>query len=150
MATADGESYQLLDISHVRSAENLRRLVSQRFSIPQSSCAIFATEYGQTEHDEPLNNLRLSYIWRHRADAVGSVKIFVGGTGVSEARRLGTDRDSEEDERPLGMHRVVISRSRSKDEHGSNHASAGTSAHVDELSEYLQRWTILDVAELSV
>jgi hypothetical protein len=148
MATADGDAYQLLDITLVESAEDLRCLISQTFGILQSSCTIFRTEYGQTELEEPLTNLHLAYILRFRADAVGSVKIFVRVEGMSGVRQLGTP--SDEVERPLGLHGAAISRSRSIDGDVSNHPSAGALPQVDELSEYLQKWTVLDVEEKGI
>jgi hypothetical protein len=146
MATADGESYKFLDITTVESAEDLRRLISQTFSIPQSSCAIFRTEYGQSEHEQSLDNLRLTSILRSEAEAVGSVSIFVRGAGMSGVRQLGTD--NEEDERPLDTHGTAISGAGSKDGDVSHHASAGAPVQLEELSDYLQKWTVLDVEEI--
>ena len=84
LATADCWNYRMVDVTDVESASELRRLICHNIGLPDSEGAhIYLTELGKFEHDEPLDDLKLLTNKKLRADAAGTLKLFIrpGGFG---------------------------------------------------------------------
>ncbi|KAI9799182.1 MAG: hypothetical protein M1833_004222 [Piccolia ochrophora] len=86
MVTLDGWNYRLMDITDVDTAQALRDLFCQNLGIIDGDFAqIYLTEPGQRDFDEPLSDPLLSLSRNTKADAHGSLKLFIRGTTASAA-----------------------------------------------------------------
>lgn len=84
LATLDHWNYRMLDVTDIDSAHDLRQLVCINLGLPDSDgAAIYVTELGKFEHDEPLDDMKLLTNKRLRADAVGTLKLFVKPGGMA-------------------------------------------------------------------
>lgn len=84
LVTTDGWNYRLCDITDVDSAKEIKHIICQNFSLPDSgSVQLFITDLGRTEHDDVLDDQRLLAYKRTRADASGSLKFFLSAAGSS-------------------------------------------------------------------
>ncbi|KAK4166588.1 hypothetical protein QBC43DRAFT_13732 [Cladorrhinum sp. PSN259] len=93
LATADCWNYRMLDVTDVETAADLRQLVCVNvgFQPPEMEGAqLYLTELGKFEHDEePLDDVRLLTTKSQKADAAGSLKLFVLPGGAPPTRRAG-------------------------------------------------------------
>lgn len=89
LATLDYWNYRMVDVSDVESASDLRQLICVNLGLPDADGAeLYLTELGKFDHDDALDDNRLVAKKKSRADAAGSLKIFVrpgnmGGLGVN-------------------------------------------------------------------
>ncbi|KAJ0114416.1 MAP kinase kinase kinase mkh1 [Diaporthe amygdali] len=89
LATLDYWNYRMVDVSDVESAADLRTLICVNLGLPDADGAqLYLTELGKFDHDDALDDSRLVAKKKSRADASGSLKIFVrpgnmGGLGVN-------------------------------------------------------------------
>lgn len=89
LATLDYWNYRMVDVSDVESASDLRQLICVNLGLPDADGAeLHLTELGKFDHDDALDDNRLVAKKKSRADAAGSLKIFVrpgnmGGLGVN-------------------------------------------------------------------
>ncbi|KAG8157814.1 hypothetical protein KVR01_012476 [Diaporthe batatas] len=89
LATLDYWNYRMVDVSDMESASDLRQLICVNLGLPDADGAEFyLTELGKFDHDDALDDNRLVAKKKSRADAAGSLKIFVrpgnmGGLGVN-------------------------------------------------------------------
>ncbi|KKY36068.1 putative map kinase kinase kinase [Diaporthe ampelina] len=89
LATLDYWNYRMVDVSDVESASDLRQLICVNLGLPDADGAeLYLTELGKFDHDDALDDSRLVAKKKSRADAAGSLKIFVrpgnmGGLGVN-------------------------------------------------------------------
>ncbi|KAJ9193280.1 hypothetical protein DTO164E3_7975 [Paecilomyces variotii] len=75
--TADGWNYRLVDVTDLDSADALRRAICQNLGMSDwVNAQIFATEPGQTDHEEQLNDHAL-VSRRTKSDALGTMKVYV-------------------------------------------------------------------------
>ena len=91
LATLDGINYRLIDLTDISAPDLLRSHICQSLGIADSEYAqIYATELGQSEHDELVTDSTLS-LWRKtKADAQGTLKLFIKSPSAS-AISLGTN-----------------------------------------------------------
>lgn len=89
LATLDYWNYRMVDVSDVESASDLRQLICVNLGLPDADGAeLYLTELGKFDHDDALDDNKLVAKKKSRADAAGSLKIFVrpgnmGGLGVN-------------------------------------------------------------------
>lgn len=89
LATLDFWNYRMVDVSDMESASDLRTLICVNLGLPDADGAeLYLTELGKFDHDDALDDSRLVAKKKSRADAAGSLKIFVkpgnmGGLGVN-------------------------------------------------------------------
>lgn len=90
LATLDHWNYRMLDVTDIDSAHDLRQLVCFNLGLPGSEgAAIYVTELGKFEHEEPLDDMKLLTNKRLRADAVGTLKLFVKPGGLTNSPHPG-------------------------------------------------------------
>ncbi|KAK3985914.1 hypothetical protein QBC44DRAFT_145725 [Cladorrhinum sp. PSN332] len=93
LATADCWNYRMLDVTDVETAADLRQLVCVNVGLqpPELEGAqLYLTELGKFEHDEePLDDVRLLTTKSQKADAAGSLKLFVQPGGTPPMRQVG-------------------------------------------------------------
>ncbi|KAK3385074.1 hypothetical protein B0H63DRAFT_472301 [Podospora didyma] len=77
LATADHWNYRMVDVTDVETAAELRQVVCINLGLPVEGAHIYQTELGRFEHEEPLDDTKLTTVKKEKADAVGSLKWFV-------------------------------------------------------------------------
>lgn len=88
LATLDNWNYRMIDASDLTTAAELRHSICTNLGLPDADgAAVYITELGKFDHDEPLDDTQLMTDKKLRADAAGSLKVFVkpgtmGGLGV--------------------------------------------------------------------
>ncbi|ROW02531.1 hypothetical protein VMCG_06135 [Cytospora schulzeri] len=89
LATLDYWNYRMVDVSDVESASDLRQLICVNLGLPDADGAqIYLTELGKFDHEDQLDDSQLVANKKVRADAAGSLKVFVrpgnmGGLSVN-------------------------------------------------------------------
>lgn len=89
LATLDYWNYRMVDVSDVESAPDLRQLICMQLGLPDADGAqIFLTELGKFDHEDQMDDSQLVANKKVRADAAGSLKVFVrpgnmGGLAVN-------------------------------------------------------------------
>ncbi|KAK3348273.1 MIK1 protein [Neurospora tetraspora] len=95
LATLDHWNYRMLDVTDIDSAHDLRQLVCINLGLPDSEgAAIYVTELGKFDHEEPLDDMKLLTNKRLRADAVGTLKLFVRPGGMTNSPYPGNGTQS--------------------------------------------------------
>ncbi|KAK4227645.1 hypothetical protein QBC38DRAFT_526475 [Podospora fimiseda] len=93
LATADCWNYRMLDVTDVETAAELRQLVCVNVGLQPAElegAQLYLTELGKFEHDEePLDDVRLLTTKSEKADATGSLKLFVQPGGAQQMRQTG-------------------------------------------------------------
>ncbi|KAJ4387877.1 mitogen-activated protein kinase kinase kinase [Gnomoniopsis smithogilvyi] len=88
LATLDHWNYRMVDVSDLATPSELRNSICTNLGLPDAEGSeVFITELGKFDHDEPLSDTQLMTNKSLRADAAGSLKVFVlpgsmGGVGV--------------------------------------------------------------------
>lgn len=88
LATLDHWNYRMVDVSDLATAADLRHSICTNLGLPDGDGAsVYITELGKFDHDEPLSDGQLMTNKQLRADAAGSLKVFVrpgmmAGVGV--------------------------------------------------------------------
>lgn len=88
LATLDHWNYRMVDVSDIATASELRHSVCTSLGLPDADGAsVYITELGKFDHDESLSDDQLMTNKQLRADAAGSLKVFVrpgimAGVGV--------------------------------------------------------------------
>ncbi|KUI72495.1 MAP kinase kinase kinase mkh1 [Cytospora mali] len=78
LATLDYWNYRMVDVSDVESASDLRQLICINLGLPDADGAqVYLTELGKFDHEDPLDDSQLVANKKVRADAAGSLKVFV-------------------------------------------------------------------------
>lgn len=76
--TPDRWNYRLVDVTDVDSADIIRESISTALGgTGRELIQLYFTEAGQLDHDEPLSDNLLSMSRHSKADATGSLKLFV-------------------------------------------------------------------------
>ena len=84
--TPDHWNYRLVDITEIDRPSTLRNLICLELGIQDPEQAqIFATEAGQTEHEDALTDSKLVSFSRKHSDNLGSLKFFVRSPITSAA-----------------------------------------------------------------
>ncbi|KAK4461089.1 PaASK1 MAPKK kinase encoded by the PaASK1 protein [Cladorrhinum samala] len=102
LATADCWNYRMLDVTDVETALELRQLVCINVGLqpPELEGAqLYLTELGKFEHnEEPLDDSRLLTTKSQKADATGSLKLFVRPGGAPPPmRQIGANMTIDEE-----------------------------------------------------
>lgn len=88
LATLDNWNYRMVDVSDLETPTQLRHSICTSLGLPDAEgAAVYITELGKFDHDEVLDDTKLMYNKKLRADAAGSLKVFVrpgsmAGVGV--------------------------------------------------------------------
>lgn len=88
LATLDHWNYRMVDVSDLATSFELRHSICTNLGLPDADGAtVYITELGKFDHDEPLSDTQLMTNKQLRADAAGSLKVFVrpgkmAGVGV--------------------------------------------------------------------
>ncbi|KAK7753403.1 mitogen-activated protein kinase kinase kinase [Diatrype stigma] len=78
LVTLDGWNYRLCDVTECDSAVDLRANICMNLGLSDPSAVqVFLTEFGRSDHDEPLEDQSLLIHKRTRADIHGTLKFFV-------------------------------------------------------------------------
>jgi mitogen-activated protein kinase kinase kinase len=89
----------MLDVTDIDTSSDLRQLICINLGLPDGDGAqIYLTELGKFEHDEePLDDTKLMMTKKLKADAAGTLKLFVrpGGSQSSSSGRLTVPMDEE-------------------------------------------------------
>lgn len=89
LATLDHWNYRMVDVSDLAAASELRYSICTNLGLPDADGAsVYITELGKFDHDEALSDDQLMTNKQLRADAAGSLKVFVrpgimAGVGVN-------------------------------------------------------------------
>ncbi|MCJ1470855.1 hypothetical protein MMC07_009502 [Pseudocyphellaria aurata] len=76
--TPDHWNYRLVDVTDADHADLIRENISVALGgNERDPIQLYLTEAGQADHDEPLSDYQLSLSRHNKADAVGSLKLFV-------------------------------------------------------------------------
>ena len=76
--TPDAWNYRLIEVTHIKTAADLRQVICENLGIHEDSFANFhITTLAQTEHNEILNDETLLQVRDQLADPFGTLKIFV-------------------------------------------------------------------------
>ncbi|KAK4642493.1 mitogen-activated protein kinase kinase kinase [Podospora bellae-mahoneyi] len=99
LATADCWNYRMLDVTDIETASDLRQLICINLGLPESEGAhLYPTELGRFEHDgEALDDSKLLAIKAQRADAIGTLKLFVRVGGPPQMRQTGAQIAMDEE-----------------------------------------------------
>lgn len=99
LATADCWNYRMLDVTDIETASDLRQLICINLGLPESEGAhLYPTELGKFEHDgEALDDSKLLAIKTQRADAIGTLKLFVRVGGPPQMRQTGAQIAMDEE-----------------------------------------------------
>lgn len=96
LATLDHWNYRMVDVSDLATPYELRNSICTSLGLPDAEGSeVFITELGKFDHDEPLSDSQLMTNKSLRADAAGSLKVFVlpgsmGGVDV----KIGQSQDA--------------------------------------------------------
>lgn len=88
LATLDHWNYRMVDVSDLETPAQLRHSICTSLGLPDAEgAAVYITELGKFDHDEMLDDSKLMTNKKLRADAAGSLKVFVrpgnmAGVGV--------------------------------------------------------------------
>lgn len=88
LATLDNWNYRMVDVSDLETPTQLRHSICTSLGLPDAEgAAVYITELGKFDHDEVLDDSKLMTNKKLRADAAGSLKVFVrpgnmAGVGV--------------------------------------------------------------------
>ncbi|PSR77754.1 hypothetical protein BD289DRAFT_444961 [Coniella lustricola] len=78
LATLDHWNYRMVDVSDLTNAHELRQSICTNLGLPDGDGAsVYITELGKFDHDEALDDTQLMTNKKLRADAAGSLKVFV-------------------------------------------------------------------------
>ncbi|RXG50030.1 hypothetical protein VDGE_00874 [Verticillium dahliae] len=78
LATMDGWNYRMCDITDGETPTELRQIICAGLGLMDAQTTqLYTTELGVFNHDEPLDDQRLLTQKQHKADAVGTLKLFV-------------------------------------------------------------------------
>nr|AIS67218.1 BCK1 [Cryphonectria parasitica] len=78
LATLDHWNYRMVDVSDLSTPLELRHSICTNLGLPDSDGAsVYITELGKFDHDEALDDSQLMTNKKLRADAAGSLKVFV-------------------------------------------------------------------------
>ncbi|KAF4827263.1 MAP kinase kinase kinase mkh1 [Colletotrichum tropicale] len=145
LATMDGYNYRMCDITEAESATDLRQIVCSSLGLMDAlNSQIYLTELGKFDHDQPLDDQKLTTQRKVRADATGSLKFFIRpsgyvpqGSGQANGAPAHTSLDEEAYNRLNGL-----SRTRSSSSPPTSRQNTLTGERVDdkmlaqEASEY--------------
>ncbi|KAI8230337.1 MAP kinase kinase kinase [Colletotrichum sp. SAR 10_96] len=145
LATMDGYNYRMCDITDAESATDLRQIVCSSLGLMDAlNSQIYLTELGKFDHDQPLDDQKLTTQRKVRADATGSLKFFIRpsgyvpqGSGQANGAPAHTSLDEEAYNRLNGL-----SRTRSSSSPPTSRQNTLTGERVDdkmlaqEASEY--------------
>ncbi|EOO02012.1 putative map kinase kinase kinase protein [Phaeoacremonium minimum UCRPA7] len=68
----------MVDVTDVGSATELRQLICRNLGLPDAEGAqIYLTELGKSDHDDPLDDMKLTTNKGLKADSAGTLKLFV-------------------------------------------------------------------------
>ncbi|CRJ98676.1 hypothetical protein BN1708_009479 [Verticillium longisporum] len=82
LATMDGWNYRMCDITDGETPTELRQIICAGLGLMDAQTTqLYTTELGVFNHDEPLDDQRLLTQKQHKADAVGTLKLFVRPSG---------------------------------------------------------------------
>ncbi len=82
LATTDYWNYRMVEVTDIDTAAELRQLICINVGLPDiDGVQFYATELGQFDHDEPLDDSRLMVTKKLRADSSGTLKLFVRPPG---------------------------------------------------------------------
>ncbi|KAH8840477.1 hypothetical protein MCOR27_007562 [Pyricularia oryzae] len=85
MATADGWNYRVVDVTDVETVLDLRSEISRGLGIPdEDGVEFYLTELGKSDHSQPLDDNQLMNHNKSRADAEGTLKLFVKPPPMSQ------------------------------------------------------------------
>lgn len=88
LATLDHWNYRMVDVSDLETPAQLRHSICTSLGLPDAEgAAVYITELGKFDHDEVLDDSKLMTNKKLRADAAGSLKVYVrpgnmAGVGV--------------------------------------------------------------------
>ncbi|KAK3376789.1 hypothetical protein B0T24DRAFT_524693 [Lasiosphaeria ovina] len=86
LATTDCWNYRMVDVTDAETAADLRRLICLNLGLPDDEHSqIYPTELGKFEHEVPLDDQRLVVNKKEKADAIGSLKLFVRPGGAQQS-----------------------------------------------------------------
>lgn len=78
LATLDHWNYRMVDVSDLETSTQLRHSICTSLGLPDAEgAALYITELGKFDHDEALDDSKLMTNKKLRADAAGSLKVFV-------------------------------------------------------------------------
>lgn len=78
LATLDNWNYRMVDVSDLSTPSELRHAICTNLGLPDSDGAsVYLTELGKFDHDEVVDDAQLLVNKNLRADAAGSLKVFV-------------------------------------------------------------------------
>ncbi|CRK15958.1 hypothetical protein BN1708_017443, partial [Verticillium longisporum] len=78
----DGWNYRMCDITDGETPTELRQIICAGLGLMDAQTTqLYTTELGVFNHDEPLDDQRLLTQKQHKADAVGTLKLFVRPSG---------------------------------------------------------------------
>lgn len=78
LVTLDGWNYRLCDVTECDSAVDLRSNICMSLGLSDPGAVqVFVTEFGRSDHDEPLEDQSLLLHKRTKADANATLKLFV-------------------------------------------------------------------------
>lgn len=78
LATLDHWNYRMVDVSDLTSAYELRQSICTNLGLPDcDGASVYITELGKFDHDQALDDDQLMTNKQLRADAAGSLKVFV-------------------------------------------------------------------------
>ncbi|KAK3346807.1 hypothetical protein B0T25DRAFT_461042 [Lasiosphaeria hispida] len=78
LSTIDCWNYRMVDVTDVDSPSELRHLICINLGLPDGEhSAIYLTELGKFEHDEPLDDMKLIANKRLKADSTAALKLFI-------------------------------------------------------------------------
>ncbi|KAK4198808.1 hypothetical protein QBC40DRAFT_88871 [Triangularia verruculosa] len=99
LATADCWNYRMLDVTDIETAGDLRQLICINLGLNESEGGyLYETELGRFEHDgEALDDSKLLGLKQHKADAVGTLKLFVRVGGPPQMRQTGAQITMDEE-----------------------------------------------------
>ncbi|KAM0309435.1 hypothetical protein ACHAO8_009064 [Botrytis cinerea] len=80
LATTDGWNFRLCDVTEIDNAQDLKATICSNLGVLDSDFTHFyLTELGKMEHEEALDDNKLLFCKRHKADQSGNLKFFVRG-----------------------------------------------------------------------
>ncbi|KAI6368062.1 hypothetical protein MCOR25_004746 [Pyricularia grisea] len=89
LATADGWNYRMVDVTDVETVLDLRTEISRGLGIPdEDGVEFYLTELGKSDHSQPLDDNQLMNHKKSRADAEGTLKLFVKPPLMSQQSTL--------------------------------------------------------------
>lgn len=78
LATLDHWNYRMVDVSDLETPTQLRHSICTSLGLPDAEgAAVYITELGKFDHEEALDDSKLMTNKKLRADAAGSLKVFV-------------------------------------------------------------------------